>query len=252
MNDFMQLLRSAAARPEPVAPLGSWVMSASPLVAEAMGAAGFAWSVVDMEHSPLDLMGVVHLLQAVAATPMLPVTRVPWNDRVTIKRVLDAGAETLLVPFVQNADEARHAVASVRYPPDGLRGMAAMGRASRFGTRPDHYGTANARVGLILQLETAAAVAELSLDPLKQAAALWRGQRVNLPLTAQRILATLHARRGEVVGYDELFQVIKSGRNRDNVRKHVSTIREAFREIDLGFDGIENVPMRGFRWLPPK
>ena len=90
---------------------------------------------------------------------------------------------------------------------------------------------------------------ELSLDPLKQAAPLWRGQRVNLPLTAQRILATLHARRGEVVSYDDLYQVIKSGRNRDNVRKHVSTIREAFREIDPAFDGIENVPMRGFRWV---
>jgi DNA-binding response OmpR family regulator len=92
---------------------------------------------------------------------------------------------------------------------------------------------------------------ELSLDPLKQGAPLWRGQRVNLPLTAQRILAALHARRGEVVGYEELFQVIKSGRNRDNVRKHVSTIRDAFREIDPAFDGIENVPMRGFRWLKP-
>ena len=68
------------------------------------------------------------------------------------------------------------------------------------------------------------------------------------PLTAQRILAALHARRGEVVSYEELYQVIKSGRNRDNVRKHVSTIREAFREIDPGFDGIENVPMRGFRF----
>ena len=90
---------------------------------------------------------------------------------------------------------------------------------------------------------------ELSLDPLKQAAPLWRGQRVNLPLTAQRILAALYARRGEVIGYEDLFQVIKSGRNRDNVRKHVSTIREAFREIDPAFDGIENVPMRGFRWL---
>ena len=97
---------------------------------------------------------------------------------------------------------------------------------------------------------TPAAVGEeLSLDPLKQAAPLWRGQRVNLPLTAQRILAALYARRGEVVGYEELFQVIKSGRNRDNVRKHVSTIRDAFREIDPAFDGIENVPMRGFRWL---
>ncbi len=90
---------------------------------------------------------------------------------------------------------------------------------------------------------------ELSLDPLKQAAPLWRGQRVNLPLTAQRILAALHARRGEVVSYDELYQVIKSGRNRDNVRKHVSTIREAFRELDPAFDEIENVPMRGFRWV---
>ena len=94
----------------------------------------------------------------------------------------------------------------------------------------------------------APAAAELSLDPLRQAAALWRGQRVNLPLTAQRILATLHARAGEVVSYEELYAVVKSGRNRDNVRKHVSTIREAFRELDPAFDGIENVPMRGFRW----
>jgi DNA-binding response OmpR family regulator len=90
---------------------------------------------------------------------------------------------------------------------------------------------------------------ELSLDPLHQGTALWRGQRVNLPLTAQRILATLDARRGEVVSYEELYRVIKSGRNRDNVRKHVGAIREAFREIDPSFDGIENVPMRGFRWV---
>jgi DNA-binding response OmpR family regulator len=89
---------------------------------------------------------------------------------------------------------------------------------------------------------------ELVLDPLRQAAALFRGQRVNLPLTAQRILAVLHARRGEVVSYEELYAAIKSGRNRDNVRKHVSTIREALREIEPAFDAIENVPMRGFRW----
>lgn len=89
---------------------------------------------------------------------------------------------------------------------------------------------------------------ELSLDPLRQSTPLWRGKRVNLPLTAQRILATLYQRRGQVVSYDELFQVVKSGRNRDNIRKHVSTIREAFRELDEGFDRIENIPMRGFRW----
>jgi two-component system response regulator ChvI len=92
---------------------------------------------------------------------------------------------------------------------------------------------------------------ELSLDPLWQRTPMWRGKRVNLPLTAQRILATLYQRAGEVVSYDELFDVVKSGRNRDNVRKHVSTIRDAFREVDPQFDGIENVPMRGFRWVPP-
>jgi two-component system response regulator ChvI len=89
---------------------------------------------------------------------------------------------------------------------------------------------------------------ELSLDPLWQRTPTWRGQRINLPLTAQRILATLHQRRGEVVSYEELFEVVKSGRNRDNVRKHVSTIRDAFREVDPAFTGIESVPMRGFRW----
>ncbi len=95
----------------------------------------------------------------------------------------------------------------------------------------------------------AAAQDALVLDPLWQRTPTWRGQRVNLPLTAQRILATLHQRRGEVVSYDELFDVVKSGRNRDNVRKHVSTIREALREVDPQFEGIENVPMRGFRWV---
>lgn len=89
---------------------------------------------------------------------------------------------------------------------------------------------------------------ELSIDPLRQSTPLWRGQRVNLPLTAQRILAALYARRGEVVSYDELFAVVKSGRNRDNIRKHISAIREAFRELDDSFERIENIPMRGFRW----
>ncbi|MES2947273.1 MAG: response regulator [Pseudomonadota bacterium] len=89
---------------------------------------------------------------------------------------------------------------------------------------------------------------ELSIDPLRQRSALWRGKRINLPLTAQRILAALYQKRGQVVSYDELFDVVKSGRNRDNIRKHISTIREAFRELDEHFERIENIPMRGFRW----
>jgi DNA-binding response OmpR family regulator len=89
---------------------------------------------------------------------------------------------------------------------------------------------------------------ELVLDPLWQSTPLWQGERINLPLTAQRILATLYQHKGHVVSYEDLYDVVKSGRNRDNVRKHVSTIRDAFRELDPDFNQIENIPMRGFRW----
>lgn len=155
MNPFNALLAKAAPHP----PVGTWIMSASPLVAEAIGCAGFDWGVIDMEHTPLDMMEVVHLLQALAGTPLVPVVRVPWNDTVTIKRVLDAGAQTLLVPFVQNAQEARAAAAALRYPPQGVRGMAGMSRASRFGTLPDYLtSVANAGVGVIVQFETTAAI----------------------------------------------------------------------------------------------
>lgn len=157
MNPFRQLLKASGHR----APVGTWVMSASPLVAEALGHAGFDWAVIDMEHTPLDMMEVVHLLQAVGNTRMVPVVRVPWNEPVMVKRVLDAGATTVLFPFVQNADEARRAVAATRYPPEGVRGMAGMSRGSRFGTTPNYMTTANATMGVIVQLETPAAVAEL-------------------------------------------------------------------------------------------
>jgi 2-keto-3-deoxy-L-rhamnonate aldolase RhmA len=142
-------------------PVGTWTMSASPLVAEALGCAGFDWVVVDMEHSPLDLQDLVHLLQAVAATRMLPITRVPWNDAVMVKRVLDAGAQTLMFPFVQSADEARRAVASTKYPPQGNRGMAAMSRGSRFGTVKDYFKVANHSVSVILQVETPEAMSRI-------------------------------------------------------------------------------------------
>jgi len=107
----------------------------------------------------------------------------------------------------------------------------------------DMLRAARARGGVV-----AAPADDLQLDPLWQRSAVWRGQRINLPLTAQRILATLYQKRGQVVAYEELFEVVKSGRSKDNVRKHVAAIREALRDADPGFDAIENVPMRGFLW----
>ena len=117
MNPFTRLLNDRARR----TPVGTWVMSSSPIVAEAVGTAGFDWGVLDMEHTPLDLADLVHMLQAMAGTPMLPITRVPWNDTVMVKRVLDAGAQTLMFPFVQSAEEARQAVAAAVVEPASER-----------------------------------------------------------------------------------------------------------------------------------
>ena len=157
MNAFRQLLRAAGAKP----PIGTWLSSASPVVAEAMGHAGFDWGVVDMEHAPLDMMVLVHVLQALAGTKLVPVVRVPSNDAVTVKRVLDAGATTILFPFVQTPEDAARAVASTRYPPQGVRGMSSMSRASRYGTAPQYLKSADANMGVIVQLETPQALEQL-------------------------------------------------------------------------------------------
>jgi 2-keto-3-deoxy-L-rhamnonate aldolase RhmA len=157
MNAFRQLLRAAGNKP----PIGTWISSASPIVAEAVGHAGFDWGVVDMEHAPLDMMNVLQLLQALGNTKTVGVVRVPWNDAVMVKRVLDAGATTVLFPFVQNADEARRAVSATRYPPAGQRGMSGMSRASKFGTVPGYLKIADATMGVMVQLETPQALAQL-------------------------------------------------------------------------------------------
>ncbi|MEO8858360.1 MAG: aldolase/citrate lyase family protein [Burkholderiaceae bacterium] len=142
-------------------PVGTFAMAASPLVAEALGCIGFDWVVVDMEHTPLDLDSLVRMLQAVAGTPMLPITRVPWNDTVMVKRLLDAGVQTVMFPFVQNADEARKAVAACKYAPQGVRGMAAMSRGSRFGTVPDYFKVANDAISVVVQIETPQALSQV-------------------------------------------------------------------------------------------
>jgi 2-dehydro-3-deoxyglucarate aldolase len=157
MNVSKHLLQAAGAH----APLGTWGTSASPIVAEAIGHAGFDWGVIDMEHTPLDMMDLVHMLQAVAGTKMVPVVRVPGNDSVTVKRVLDAGVTTLLFPFVQNAAEAARAVAATRYPPQGVRGMAGMSRATKFGMTPNYFHSANRQMGVMVQLETTQAIEQL-------------------------------------------------------------------------------------------
>ncbi len=151
---------------QPGVPLGTWLMSGTPATAEAMGCAGFDWLVLDMEHVPIDFKDAYHILQAIGGTPACPVVRLAWNDLVLVKRALDIGAQTLMFPFIQNADEARLAVAATQYPVPGqdipgTRGYAAMHRASRYGTVANYNENANASVFRIMQLETPAALARL-------------------------------------------------------------------------------------------
>jgi len=142
-------------------PIGAWLMSAAPSTAEALGCVGFDFLVVDMEHTPIDTPQMIGILQAIAGTPAQPIVRPPWNDMVMVKRAMDAGAQSLLFPFVQSAEEAKRAVASTRYPPDGLRGVAGTHRGSRYGTVPDYLKRANEEICVIVQIETLAALAKL-------------------------------------------------------------------------------------------
>lgn len=156
-NNLKKMLLDTSGKPT----IGSWFMSGSAHLAEAYGLCGFDFLVVDMEHAPIDIPQAANILRAIDTTPSEAALRVPWNDKVYIKRALDAGAQTLVVPFVENVAEAKAAVAASRYPGAGVRGVAAVHRASRFGTVPDYFKKANDQICMILQLETPEAVDQL-------------------------------------------------------------------------------------------
>jgi 4-hydroxy-2-oxoheptanedioate aldolase len=134
--------------------LGLWSSLASNYTVEVIAGAGFDWLLLDTEHSPNDLESVLSQLQACAAYATHPVVRVAWNDTVLIKRFLDIGTQSLLIPFVQNAEEARAAVAATRYPPQGVRGVAGLTRATRFGRVPGYAKRAHEELCVLLQVET--------------------------------------------------------------------------------------------------
>lgn len=142
--------------------IGLWSSLCSPIAAEALADAGFDWLLFDSEHSPVEVAGLYPLLQAAASGSAEAIVRPAWNDKVLIKRVLDIGAQTILVPFVQNAAEARAAVAATRYPPEGIRGVAGSTRASRYGRAKDYFRIANREVCLLVQIETGEALEALA------------------------------------------------------------------------------------------
>nr|WP_294550273.1 aldolase/citrate lyase family protein [uncultured Rhodopila sp.] len=141
--------------------IGLWSSLASNVVAEVLSYAGYDWIVVDTEHAPSDPLDVLSQLQALATGTAEPVVRVAWNDAVLMKRLLDIGARSLLVPMVQSEDEARAAVAATRYPPKGVRGVSVSHRANRFGRVPGYLHAAEQEICVLVQLETRAALGRL-------------------------------------------------------------------------------------------
>ncbi len=141
--------------------IGLWSSLCSNIAAEIISDSGFDWILLDTEHSPNEIPDLVGQLQAIQRGTATPIIRPAWNDAVLAKRALDIGTQTLLFPYVQNADEARRAVASTRYPPQGSRGVSVAARASRYGRTPGYLTKANEQICVLVQVETRAALNQL-------------------------------------------------------------------------------------------
>ena len=155
VNKFKHALK--AGQPQ----IGIWSSLSSHIVAEILAHSGFDWVLLDTEHSPNELPMVQNQLHAMQGGAASPVVRVAWNDMVMIKRFLDIGAQTLLLPYVQTAEEAKNAVAYSRYPQDGVRGVAGATRAAGYGRIKDYGKKAAGELCLLLQVETRKAMSNL-------------------------------------------------------------------------------------------
>jgi 4-hydroxy-2-oxoheptanedioate aldolase len=156
VNSFKRAL--AGERPQ----IGLWLSLADPYCAELCASAGFDWLLIDAEHSPNDLRSILAILQAVAPYKAHPIVRPPVGDTVAIKRLLDIGAQTLLIPMVETAEQAAALVAAMRYPPAGVRGVGSLSaRASRWGRVPNYLHSAEQELCLIVQVESQRALDNL-------------------------------------------------------------------------------------------
>jgi 2-keto-3-deoxy-L-rhamnonate aldolase RhmA len=137
---------------------GAWLGLGSEATAEVLARAGFDWLLVDLEHGLGDHATLVSQLRAISGLGPAPLVRAPWNDLVWLKRILDAGAEGVVVPYVNDRSEAVEAVAACLYPPRGQRGVARSTRAAGQGRRHCHFEQADDEILIIAQVETLEAV----------------------------------------------------------------------------------------------
>ena len=154
-NEVKKKLKSGATT------CGAFLQLSSSLSAEILSQAGFDWLIVDMEHAPVDIDSLLRQLQAMDGA-CVPFVRAPWNDPVAIKRILDTGAQGILIPYVNTRAEAEAAVAACRFPPQGVRGAAMSPRAARFGlATTEYFAQANLDTVVIVGVETTEAVQNL-------------------------------------------------------------------------------------------
>jgi len=141
--------------------IGLWCSLCSPVAVEIVSHSGYDWLLLDTEHSPNDLQEIIAQMQAAQGGSASCIVRPAWNDMVLIKRYLDIGAQTLLLPFVQTPEEAKRAVEWTRYPPGGVRGITGSGRASRYGRVKDYLKTASSEICVLVQVETREALKQI-------------------------------------------------------------------------------------------
>jgi 4-hydroxy-2-oxoheptanedioate aldolase len=141
--------------------IGLWCSLGNAYTVEIAASSGYDWILIDTEHSPTDVNDALAQLQATAAYPTHAIVRPAVNDAVLIKRYLDCGAQTLLIPMVNTAQQAQDAVSYVTYPPSGVRGVAGLTRAGRFGRIANYINVAQAQICLLVQIETVEALSNL-------------------------------------------------------------------------------------------
>jgi 4-hydroxy-2-oxoheptanedioate aldolase len=141
--------------------IGLWCSLGSAIAVEVTSHSGYDWLLLDTEHSPNEVPTILAQLQAAQAGTASCIVRPAWNDMVLIKRYLDIGAQTLLLPFVQNPEEARRAVEWTRYPPGGVRGISGSARASRYGRVKDYLKNASDEICVLVQVETREALKQI-------------------------------------------------------------------------------------------
>ncbi len=180
VNSFKRAIKSGRLQ------VGLWSSLANNTTVEILAGSGFDWLLLDCEHSANEPPMVHSQLQAATGGTAHPVVRPAWNDAVMLKRLLDIGVQTFLIPYVQSREEAEQAVAAVRYPPRGVRGFASASRASRFGRVRDYHTRCEEELCVLVQVETQQGL-DQSRGNRHDRRGRWRVHRPGRPLRRDRL-----------------------------------------------------------------